>query len=70
MIVDANNGNKMLYNDERDVENARRDVRINTYIIRSLTKHGRTNPGDKTLNNKFLLKIFSHHHIGHNHPLK
>jgi hypothetical protein len=28
MIVEADNGNEMLYNDERNVENARRDVRI------------------------------------------
>jgi hypothetical protein len=51
MIVKANNGNEMLYNDERNVENARRDVHINTYISQSLTKLGKTNPGDKTLNN-------------------
>ena len=70
MIVKASNGNEMLYIDERNVENARWDVHINTYIIQSLTKPGRTNPGDKTLNNKFLLKIVSHHHTSHNHLLK
>jgi hypothetical protein len=44
MIVEANNGNEMLYNDERNVENARRDVRINAYITRSLIKFGKTDP--------------------------
>jgi hypothetical protein len=56
MIVEANNGSEMLYNDEGNVENARRDMRINTYIIRSLTKPGKTNPGDKTLNNNSCLR--------------
>jgi hypothetical protein len=32
MIVEASNGNEMLYNDERNVEKARWDVRINAYI--------------------------------------
>ena len=35
----------MLYNDERDVENAL--GRISDYIIRSLTKLRKTDPGNK-----------------------
>jgi hypothetical protein len=30
---EASNGNEMLYNDEKNVENARWDVCINAYII-------------------------------------
>jgi hypothetical protein len=44
MIVKASNGNEMLYNDERNVKNARQDVHINAYITQSLTKFRKTDP--------------------------
>jgi hypothetical protein len=32
IIIDANNGNEMLYNDERNVENARRCIAVSGFL--------------------------------------